>query len=82
MSTNGDGDGAVKLQDPDETVKPELKIDTVPDIIWSLYGLKVNYSVILILSSLLLHHLELYINPQILSLVDINNTTETYKCIH
>ena len=31
----------IKLQDPNEEVKPVVKIEEVPDLIWRLYGLKV-----------------------------------------
>lgn len=37
-----DTGSSVKLQDPDETVKPEVNAEHVPDLIWSLYGLEVS----------------------------------------
>lgn len=42
--SNAEGEEAgtsVKLQDPEETIKPEVNIQQIPDLIWSLYGLKV-----------------------------------------
>lgn len=36
-----DAGNSVKLQDPEETIKPEVNIHQIPDLIWSLYGLKV-----------------------------------------
>lgn len=41
-TVDGENGSIVKMQDPNETIKPEVNINKIPDLIWSLYGLKVT----------------------------------------